>query len=458
MLVIKQEEQAPSAQSMTIFLLIWFGQMVSVLGSALSRFALGIWIYEQTQSVTLFVLMALFDAIPGIIAAPFAGVLVDRWNRRRVMILSDAMAALATLTVALAIVMGNLQIWHIYLAIAVSSVCGALQWPAYAASITLLVPKQNLGRANGMVQVADGIARIGAPVLAVMLATQVPLQGILFIDLATFLVALSTLLIVRVPDSSPPALAEPQQSLFREATFGWTYLRKQQGLLALLLFCAMTDFMLQIVQVLLPPLVLTFASTAALSTVLSVGGTGALIGGVVMSVWNGPRKRIYGLFAATILQGALLLLGGLQPSIPLITGATFLFLFCTPVIYTCIQTIWQSQVPIPIQGRVFAVRRMTIWIAISLAYLLAGPLADYVFKPLLLVDGPLAGSIGQVIGVGPGRGIGLLFIVLGLLTIGITLSGAAYTRLRSIEDESPDVEQKETSTEGQRDWNGENSI
>jgi MFS transporter, DHA3 family, macrolide efflux protein len=211
MLMSKQAEQKPIAQDMPSFMLIWFGQLVSVLGSALSRFALGIWIYEQTQSVSLFVLMAFFDAIPGIIAAPFAGVLVDRWNRRWMMILSDATAALATLTIAIVIATGQLQVWHIYLAVMVSSVCGALQWPAYASAITLLVPKQHLGRANGMVQLADGLARIGAPVLAVIFATVMPLQGILFIDLATFLVALCTLLIVRVPDIPPRASAEPQR-------------------------------------------------------------------------------------------------------------------------------------------------------------------------------------------------------------------------------------------------------
>jgi MFS transporter, DHA3 family, macrolide efflux protein len=239
--------------------------------------------------------------------------------------------------------------------------------------------------------------------------------------------------------------------LFREATSGWAYLRKHHGLLALLFFCALTDFMLQTVQVLLAPLVLTFAPTAALSTVLSIGGIGALVGAVLMSVWSGPRKRVYGLFVAILLQGSLLLLGGLQPNIPLITGATFLFLCCTPVIYTCIQTIWQSKIPIAIQGRVFAARRMTIWTSIALAYLIAGPLADYVFEPLLAAGGPLAGSIGQLIGVGPGRGIGLLFIVLGLLTIGITFGGVAYPRLRLLEDELPDVEQKEVAAEGQQE-------
>lgn len=440
MLIGEQTTPRPAAPKMLTFVLIWFGQLVSIVGSSITRFALGIWIYEQTQSVTMFVWMALFDAIPGIITSPFAGVLVDRWDRRRVMILSDAMAAVATLILALVITAGELEVWHIYLAIAASSVCSAFQWPAYAAAITLLVPKQQLSRANGMVQTADAIARIGAPVLAVLLATVLPLQGILFIDLATFLVAVSILLVLRVPQSGHAETKEERRSLISEAVYGWSYLQTNRGLLALLGFTALTVFMLEIVQVLLAPLVLTFASTAALSMVLSIGGLGALAGGVLMTVWGGPRKRVYGLFVATLLQGGLLLLGGLQPSIPLITTATFLFLCCTPVIFACTQTIWQSKVPPAIQGRVFAARRMSAWSGLALAYLIAGPLADYVFEPLLAVNGPLAASVGRLIGVGPGRGIGLLFMVLGLLTIATTVCGALYPRLRRLEDELPDIE------------------
>jgi MFS transporter, DHA3 family, macrolide efflux protein len=176
-----------------------------------------------------------------------------------------------------------------------------------------------------------------------------------------------------------------------------------------------------------------------LGTVLSIGGVGMLAGSLVMGVWGGPKRRVYGVLGARLVQGLVFFLGGLQPSAPLIAGASFIFLFAYSILVGSIQALFQSKVAPDVQGRVFAVRRMIVWSSMSLAYLVAGPLADHVFEPLLAANGPLAGSIGRLIGAGPGRGIGLLFMVMGILTMLATAVGYLYPRLRRVEDELPDM-------------------
>lgn len=423
-----------------VFSTVWFGQVVSMLGSGLTGFALGVWVYQTTGSVTRFALISFFVALPGIVLSPIAGALVDRWDRRWAMILSDSGSGACTLILALLLGTGRLEIWHIYVLQAISSAFGAFQWPAFAATTTLLVPKHHLGRASGMSQLGLAASQILAPGMAGALVARIGVPGVILIDFTTFLVALVTLLFVRFP--RPRATAEgsaDRGAILAEARVGWRFIRQRPGLLALLLLFATTNFSLAILQVLVTPLVLGFASAEVLGVVLSVAGFGMLAGGLVMSLWGGPRRRINGIFLFLAVQGGILLLGGLRPSAVLVASAAFVFLFAAPVLDGCSQAIWQTKVPPDLQGRVFAVRRMVAWSTLPLAYLLAGPLADRVFEPLLAPDGPLAGTVGRVLGVGEGRGIGLLFMTLGTMVLAAVAAGFRYPRLRRLESELPDA-------------------
>ncbi len=423
-----------------VFIITWFGQLISLIGSGLTGFALGVWIFQKTGSTTQLGLISLFTTLPGIVLSPIAGALVDRWDRRWTMIFSSCGAGLATLFIALLSLTEWLNVWHIYLAMSVISVCSALQYIAYTAATTLLVPKKHLSRASGMVQIGEGATRIVAPALAGILVLTLRIQGVLLIDFATYLFALATLLIVKFPKPETTIEAHvAKSSLLSEAFYGWTYITARPGLLGLLLFFAASNFVLGIASVLITPMLLAFASPAVLGNVLSIGGSGMLVGSIVMSLWGGPKPRIYGIFYFGMLQGICILLIGLRSSIPLIAVAAFGVFFSVPMIAGSSQAIWQSKVSPEVQGRVFAVRRMIAWSSFPLAYLLAGPLADYVFEPLLAVDSPLASSVGRIIGVGAGRGIGLLFIVLGTLTILATICSYLYPRLRMVEKELPDA-------------------
>lgn len=423
-----------------VFILVWFGQLISLIGSGLTSFALGIWVYHRTGSVTNFALISLFTFLPSIVLLPLAGVFVDRWDRRSCMLLSDAGAACSTIAVAFLLFTGQLEVWQIYCAVAVNSTFSAFRWPAYTAATTLLVPKQYLGRANGMLQLGHAASQLVAPVLAGVLVGTIQLQGVILLDFTSFLFAFVTLLLIRIPQPNTTTEGKVGDgSVLSEAFSGWTYISGRSGLLGLLIFYCVTNFSLGIVEVLLTPLVLSFASTAVLGTVLSIGGSGMLLGSVVMSVWRGLKHRIYCVLGFTLLQGILLCVGGLRASTSLIAATAFVFLFSLPPILASSQAIWHSKVPPDIQGRVFALQRTIGLSSLPFAYLIAGPLADRVFEPMLAVNGPLANSIGRLIGVGPGRGIGLLFIVLGIFNVLVAMIGYLYPRLRLVEDELPDA-------------------
>src|SRR3972149_4016430 len=185
--------------SMRTFFTVWGGQLGSFLGSAMSAFGLQLWVYAETGSVTNLALVALAFALPAVLISPFAGALVDRWDRRKVMLASDAVAGVATLCVAGLYATDSLHLWHIYVLVAVGSMGSAFQAPAWLASIPLLVPKPHLGRANGLVQLNDGLSLVMAPALAGVVLVASGLGAILLIDVATFLFAVGTLAVVRFP-------------------------------------------------------------------------------------------------------------------------------------------------------------------------------------------------------------------------------------------------------------------
>lgn len=425
-------------QGIRSFLLIWIGQVVSLIGSGLTGFALGVWTYQQTRSVTHLSLIALCSRLPGIVVSPLAGALVDRLDRGWVLILSQLGAGASILSMFLALLLGHLSLWHICIALTINSALGAFQWLAFSATVTLVVPKKHLGRASGLVTSGDSLGLLLSPLLAGVLLVLIQVQGIFLIDFATFIFAVATLLLVRIPQPPKSQHAAANESLLKEITYGCRYVIARPGLFGLLLFFACTNFVGGFLTVLTAPLILSFTTGTVLGMVLSIGGAGLLAGSVVMSAWGGPTHRMSGVFAFEILGGVCLVLAGLSASARLVAFAAFFFYFSRPFINGCSQAIWQSKIPPDLQGRVFAVRRVIAWSTLPLAYLLAGPLADHLFEPLLAERGPLASSVGQLIGTGPGRGIGFLFMILGLLIMLLVSVAYSYSRLRLVEDEITD--------------------
>ncbi|MBN1991917.1 MAG: MFS transporter [Anaerolineae bacterium] len=422
-----------------VFGLVWFGQLVSLIGSGLTRFALGIWIFQQTGAATQLGLVLLCAYLPGILISPWAGVVADRRSRRWVMILSDSAAALATGCVVGLLIFDRLEVWHLYLTASVSSIAEAFQWPAYVATTTLLLPKQHFGRASGLTNINMAAAQLVAPVLGGLLLVTIQLTGVLLLDFATFLVAVSILLVIRFPKVKSSVSGQAIiDSFISKVAYGWQYIAARPGLLSMQILIAFGNLGVGTIQVLFIPLLLSFSSVTIVGTVISLGGSGMLLGGLVMSVWGGPRRLINGVYGAQLMQAVCLLVAGIAPSVNLITAATFFYFFSLPILMGCSQAIWQKKVPSGTQGRVFAVRRLIAWSTLPLGYFLAGILADRVFEPLLNLNGPLAASLGALLGVGPGRGIGLMLVAMGLSGILVTFAAYQYSHLRRVEDELPD--------------------
>jgi hypothetical protein len=290
-----------------------------------------------------------------------------------------------------------------------------------------------------MIQLAQGAEQLLSPILAVVLVDIIQIYGVIFIDFISFIVALFTLLAVSFPNSSSPQKVKFSRNLLLpDIADGWHYIKARPGLLTLLMFFFITDFTIGLVQVLITPMVLSFANAKILSQIFSIGGSGWLFGAILMSVWSGFKHKVNGVFYFEFILGLSILVAGLQPAPILITAAAFGAFFSVPIIIGSHNSIWQVKVDPKVQGRVFALRGAIAWSAFPFAYLVAGPLADYVFQPLLLPNGLLANSMGRLIGIGPGRGIGLLFILVGIFVMLITVAAYNYPDIRRVEENLPD--------------------
>lgn len=432
-----------SQSGLKTFGIIWTGQLISLLGSGLTTFALGIWALERTGSVTRYALIIVLAGLPSILLGPFAGALVDRWDRRLVMLWTDLGPGLITLTYAFLLWRGELQVWHIYIGAFLNAVFSTFQWPAYAASITMLVEPRNFGRANGMMDFGEAGTTIAAPALAGLLLSVMDIWGVLLLDFASFLFAAVTLLLVRIPRPAPsaPDEGEAESSLWKDAAYGWHFIRARPGLLQLLFFFATVNLAVCTAGVALLPMVLGFTgSKAAVGTVMSLVGVGMLAGGAIMTATGGPRPRIYGVLGCGLLLSVCFVLVGIKPSLVLVGTGVILWYVGLPIMNGSSSAIWQSKVPANVQGRVFAMRRMLAQFTTPIGDFAAGPLADKIFLPLLLPGGALAGgAVGQVVGVGPGRGIGLMFLALAAVPGLAALWGFLNPRIRNLETEIPDA-------------------
>lgn len=419
------------------FSVIWLGQLVSGLGTGLTGFALPVWIYQQTGSVEAFGLLFFAATVPSVLMSPFAGALVDRWDRRRVLIASDALAALMTLVLAALLYTGSFQLWHLFVVSALGSALGTFQVPAFNAAVAMLVPQRHFARASGMMQTSDAVSGILTPLVAGVLVSTIGLWGILAIDFATFLVAVGSLAAVRIPN--PPPSDEPRRSLLREAHDGWAFVRDRPGLLGLLLYFPVINLATGMANPLFSPLILSFATPAELGVAVSVSSVGLLVGGLALSAWGGPTRKVRGLVVGQIVSMLFIVMMGLRPSLWLVTVAMFLNLLIAPTVGGCSQAIWMSKTPRHMMGRVLAIRRMLAMSTMPIAALACGPIAERVFNPLLVPGGPLAGSVGRVLGTGPARGVGLMFVVIGAFVIAVTLLLYASPRVRRLEEEIPDA-------------------
>ena len=406
------------------FAAAWAGQFVSLVGSGMTAFALGLWVYQMRGDVTDYALLGACAIAPRVLLAPLVARVVDSVPRRRVMLATQASGAATTLALLALLTAGSLQIWHVYLAGAALGTAAAFEWPAWSAATTLLVSEAQLARAAGLVAMAQGVADVIAPIAGGALLVTIGVGPILALDAASFLVAVAALTWVRFPEPARLAVAAPPR-----LSEGWRWLRVRPGLLALLAFVASVNFLWGLVGALAAPLILGFATPGELGAVFSIAGIGVIVGSISMTVWGGPRRKLAGILAAELVSGFAFVAMGIQPNLILVAGGAFVAHVTLPVIGGCGQAIWQAAVPAELQGRVFAIRQAIERAVIPIAYVLAGPLADGVFRPALASGGPASG-LGAFLGARDAGGIALMFVALGLLQIAVAAVTVSAWRTR----------------------------
>lgn len=378
------------------FVILWLGQIVSLIGSAMTWFAFTIWAWEATGKASALATISFFAFLPAVLFSPVAGALVDRWNRKLVMLLSDLAAALGTLTVFLIYTFGDLQIWHIYLVSILAGFFTAFQYPAYAAAVTTMLSKEDYARAEGMLGAARALSGILAPIFAAALLGVVGLGGIMLIDLATFLFAFGTLLAIRVPQPKQTEVGRQNRgNLWREILFGFHYINEKKSLRALTVLFMIAGVFLAIGATLMAPLVLdgTGNDESALATVQSTGAVGGVVGAVILSLWGGTRKRIHNVLIGGMgacLLGVLWL--GLGGAVILWALGSFFFAFFEPFVEGGNLAIWQARVPADVQGRVFSTRHVLVQAPYLFGILAAGWLAEAAAIPLVLAIAGLLGA------------------------------------------------------------------
>lgn len=409
---------------MRTFIIIWFGQLISTIGSQMTNFAISIWVWELTHSVTAMAWVGLASQLPRIALSLYAGVLVDRYPRKYLMILGNCVTALSTMVLGILFWLEVLQIWHIYLTVAVNSGFRLLQGLSYSTSVAMLVPPNQYSRATSMNSTFNYGSSIMAPALAGALYPLIGLTGIIVIDLATFSFAIVTLITQPIPQpSTTETEPSPSESFWQRFSYGIRYLLNHRGLTTLLLIRLLFKFLHDLGGVLLRPMILarTDNNTTVLGWIHSAAGIAGVLSATILSTRGAPTQKLKALFSGMMGAGIFKVILGLGqvPWIWLVAqfGSSLNF----PLMNSSHATIWLNEVNPKAQGRVFSVRSLSMQLTSAVGVALAGPLADRVFEPAMKEGGSLAPLLGTIFGTGEGAGMALLYVLcsVGLLLVGL---------------------------------------
>lgn len=429
---------------MFAFTIVWIGQAVSLLGTSMSAFALTIWAYELTGKATALALAGFFHVTPLLIFSPIAGAIVDRSNRKLMMMLSDLGSGVATIGVLILFLTGRLELWQLFAANAITGIFQTFQWPAYSAAITMIVPKKHYARAHAMNDLAGNTSGIFAPLLAGALLPFIGLGGILTIDIITFLVAIGALLVVVIPQPEVTEEGlESRGSIWKESAYGFRYIFKRPSLLGLQTIFLIGNFFATMAYTLLAPMILarTDSNSLIFGSVETAGAVGGVVGGLLMSAWGGTKKKVHGVLIGWAISGFFgVTLIGVGNGLPVWALGSFIGAATVPLINSSNQAIWQAKVAADLQGRVFATRRLIAWFVTPLATLIVGPLADLVFEPAMSEPSFLSSTFSWLVGYGAGAGMALIMVFSGLAMTGVGLGGYSVRVVRNAESILPDHE------------------
>lgn len=409
---------------MKTFMVIWFGQFISMLGSALSAFGLGIWIFQKTGSAASFAMSAVCTVLPALLFAPFAGSIADRKKRKAIILLTDSIDAFLKILIVTLLIFNKLELWMVYPLVFISGTLGTFQNPAFGASIPMLVPTDKLTRANGLLQFSSAIQNLLAPVIAGFLYPLIELKGLFIIDFVSFFFALASIAFIKIPQ---PLIEKTKDSLvlaaLKDLKYAWKYLIQKEGLMQLIVFFAFLNFIANLSMILLGPLMMSVYNSQAYGNVQAGIGLAMLLGGLCSSLIPDTKNKIKRILLILSLCSIGPIISGTTLNRIIITAGFFIFMFPVPYVNTLLMSIFQIKIERNVLGRVGALMTAILAAITPIAYLCAGPLADYVFEPLMNEKG---------------RGIGLIFIISGILLIISCLLMRLNKTVTSIEKRLPD--------------------
>lgn len=412
-------------QSLKPFLALWVGQVFSLLGSQLVQFALIWWLTQQTGSATVLAVASIVGLVPQVVLGPFVGPLVDRWNRKWTMILADTVVALATLVLAILFWVGQADIWHVYVILFVRALGSTFHNPAMTASTSLMVPQEHLTRVQGLNQMLNGGLNIISAPLGALLLQLLPLQGVLMIDMVTAAVAITTVLLIRVPQPRHEAAGATGSAVgqyWHDLRAGFRYVLGWRGLLILMGMATLINLVLSPSTSFIPLLVTEhFQGTAwHLGAMEAALGIGVLVGGVLLGAWGGFKNRIYTSLVGLIGLGFSVLFLGLVPVslFPLAVLAMGLMGLMSSITNGPIMAVLQAAVAPSMQGRVFTLLSSAAMAMMPLGLAVAGPLADVI-------------------------GVRTWFLIGGLLTLALGIGGQFIPALVNLEKDRDDHLERE---------------
>ncbi|UZN02613.1 MFS transporter [Cellulomonas sp. S1-8] len=423
------------------FLLIWMAQMIARIGNGLTAFGLGVHVYQETRSSTAVAVVTLAAFLPGLLLTPFAGVLADRFDRRLLMILGDTLSAVGLVLLLIAMSTGYGSVPVICACVALSSVFTSVMDPAYRATVSDLLTPEQYARAGGMVQLAGASQFLVSPAIAGVIMVASDIQTVIAIDLATMVVTVGVMLLVwrTVPgrgraSSHDDGVTTPT-GFWEDFRFGVAFLARHRAVTAMMLLVTLVTFCMGFLQTLLTPMVLDLADEEALGVVRSVAAVGMIVASIAISVLGmGTRHRAS--MASALAVGGVVVAGmGTTQNVLLIGGFAFIFFMTLPVLNTSVEVLVRSAIPNATQGRVWGLVGLISQLGYIAAYAVSGLLADYVFNPLLVPEGALAPTLGRVVGVGESRGIGLMFVIVGLLLVVMAVVIYRVKSIRTIESD-----------------------
>jgi MFS family permease len=422
------------------FLTIWAGQLVSTIGSSMSSFAIAIWAWEITGKAITLTLVGFFSLLPGIAIASISGAIVDRFNRKLLMMVGDTVAVLMTIILMLLYLTNHLQIWHLYLTSAIVGTFNQFQSLAYSASLSLLVPKQNYTRASSLQFLSSYGSNIIAPALAGYLYQVIGLLGIWLIDISSFAIAIISLLFARIPKLSQTDAHENPTHIWQGLGFGFRYILERKSLLALLIVAFLFWFAHDVGNSLYTPMILSRIGndTVVLGSLAAAAGFGGVTGAILVSTWSGFKKKINGVLLGMIGAGLSKIVFGLGQTPWIWIPAQFCSSFNFPFNGSSDNAIWLAKVAPHVQGRVFAAHSLILQFGSAVAYLIAGPLADKIFTPALAAGDGHVEIFGRIFGTNPGAGIALLYVICAACMLLVGCVGFYIPQLRDVEKILPD--------------------